>query len=60
MNTTTLPVSLLCALSFALPAAAQEVPRQLGGIQFLDDLDGALALSKQDGLPVIAYFTFDT
>jgi hypothetical protein len=58
MKTSILP--LLCALAFALPAAAQELPRQLGGIQFLDDLDRALARSKQDGLPVIAYFTFDT
>lgn len=53
-------LSLLFAASFALPAAAQDPPRRIGGIDFLDDLDAALALSKQDGKPVVAYFTFDT
>jgi hypothetical protein len=58
MNQTTLAAALLCSLTFTLPA--QDNPRQVGGIQFLDDLDQALALSAKDGKPVIAYFTFET
>jgi hypothetical protein len=58
MNHLHLHASLLCAL--ALPLAAQDQPEKIGGITFTRDLDQALALSKQDGKPVVAYFTFDT
>lgn len=52
--------SLFCAVALALPLAAQDQPEKIGGIPFTRDLDQALALSKQDGKPVVAYFTFDT
>jgi len=59
MNPTDLRASLFGILALGLPLAAQ-TPEQIGGITFTRDLDAALALSAQDGRPVIAYFTFDT
>ena len=48
---------LLLLLAVAAGAWAEEKP---GGIEWMHDLGKALALAKEDGRPVLAYFTFET
>lgn len=63
----------LLTIVWALPAALADPPpgAETGrapeaadcpadGIEWHDDLDGAMALAREDGRPVIAYFTYDT
>ena len=69
--TTTLALIAAVAIAAGAPAQAeiqienrplsQPEPRaqEADGIAWLDDLDEALVLSKVDGRPVIAYFTFN-
>lgn len=51
--------TVLLVLCCALPSPAQEAPGA-EGIHWCASLDEARELSKQDGKPVIAFFTFNT
>jgi len=51
---------LAVLLIVALAAGTAFAEDEAKGIDWLHDLDRAMALAKEDGRPVIAYFTFET
>ena len=51
-------LAFLLIVVLAVGAATAE--EEAKGIAWMHDLDRAIALAKEDGRPVIAYFTFET